>query len=332
MSCITIISCFSYTGSKKYAFSQKHIRSDVRKILSFSHNQIGCSLDNIYVMTDIKPLKTIQNEILNDFCSEVTEYLTELGLFFGSYHEISIDYLKKIKMSPTQWLSNLCSQLISGKKADNLYKEIMRTILPVIRTCNIIEFASLFANLIIINGKSHFDRILNTIFNKKISNVFFYYTGHGIKLDEICLIIPRNNATAEFYTQKELQARFDHILNNMPSFIVFDCCHGHNLLKLPKDKHIESIYLSSTSHNQTCGFYIPKSGSLFTYYLMQFLNKCCKTSLSGLQQIESQIQEYRKSHKKKPQNISMILSNDNMTHFPSWLFQGMRNQLLEEED
>ena len=339
MSCTTIISCFSYTGNKKYIFNVKYLRSDLRRILSFSHNQIGCSLSNIYVMSDIQPSEIIQNQILNDFCSEVIKYLKELGLFFGVYKGISINHLKKIKMTPTQWLLNLCNKLISSKKATNLYREIMRTILPVIRTSNVIEFASLFTNLILINGKSHYDDVLNTIFNKPTSNLFFYYTGHGIKIwkhansssHEICLIIPGSNQIVDYYTQKELQNRFELILKTVPSFIVFDCCHGQNLLNFPNSS-LKSIYLSSTSNNQTCGFYIPESGSLFTYYMMQFLNKSNIKSLSELQVVETQIQKYRTSTKKKPQNMSIILSDDTMTDFPSWLFQGLKNQLIEEDD
>lgn len=327
MSCISIISCFSYTGSRKYVFRSTHIKSDLRKILSFSHNRIGCSFDNIYIMTDIQPSKSIQSAICQDFCSKVIEYLQELGLL----NCLPIEYCKD---NPREWVLNICKQIISDNKAIKLYEEIMRKIILIIRNSNVIEFASLFTNLILIKGKDHYDDTLNKIFDKPISNLFFYYTGHGIKIKhsqnhEICLVIPCK--TPEFYTQKELQTRFQTILNNVSSFIVFDCCHGQNLLNLNNIKH-DTIYLSSTSHNQTCGFHIPDSGSLFTYYLIKFLNKYCSKSLSELQHIESQIQHYRKLHNKEPQNISMTLSNQNITHFPHWLFKESRTLLLEEDD
>jgi hypothetical protein len=339
---ITIITCFSYEGNKKYMFNPQYLRSDLRRIISFSHNRIGCLLEDIYVISDIIPVKSIQDDIVNDFYNEVIKYLNELG--------VHVSYVSN-KSNPLKWLNYICDQL----QIDGLYEKIINTILPVIRTSNVIEFVSLFTKFINIHNKSHFDKILERVFVKNdTSHLFFYYTGHGVKVlteklrqYEICLLIPGKDNKVEYYSQVDLQNKFKLILNNVNSFIVFDCCHGEKILKFPfkfnfsgnsgsekllEDSKNTHIYISSTSNNQTCGFYSQK-GSLFTYYLINLLNSIeDKCHLQDLKTVEDKIQRYRKIVGKFPQNISISTSHQHITHLPSWLFENTVNLLVENDN
>lgn len=355
---ITIIACFSYLGNKKYVFSPQYVRSDLRHIISFSHNRVGCELNNTYVITDLQPIKEIQEDFLNDFRLEVIDYLGELG-FFDDYDPITTD--------PLNWLQCICQKIVSGRKGDELYYRVTNAVLPIIRNSNVIEFASLFTNFISITGKSHFDRTLTRLFSLNMSHLFFYYTGHGIRLwankesYNIYLVIPGTSSSAEFYSRQDLQTRFTSVLEKIPSFVVFDCCHGEALFKFPCKitfseysddlyvlnpvckRQIETIYLSSTRNNQTCGFYVNQGqgGSLFTTYLIEFLDEIAKyrhsqnRSLLHLREVEDKIQKYRINAVKKPQNILIGLSKESITHFPLWLFNNITNprfQLMEQDD
>lgn len=382
---VTIVTCFSYMGNRKYVFNPQYLRSDLRRIISFSHNRIGCSLENTYVITDLHPSKELQNEILKDFCSEVISYFRELGFLYDSYLMPPTDHLRNI--GPFKWLYFLCNQVIpdsNSRKINDLYDDTINTILPVVRSSNVVEFVSLFANFILITGKIHFDQTLENLFSQSMTNLFFYYTGHGIRLRsdiihnyskqqacEFCLVIPGSHYSAEFYSRRDLQKRFAAIIGKIPSFIVFDCCHSESILEFPYKitfsnekanlyisnynynyKQLDSIYLSSTRNNQTCGFYVSDSdnygGSLFTYYLIYFLDniaaqfssKICRRKtnlldLSRLREVEGKVQKYRKLAEKKPQNVSIGLSQDSITQFPIWLFNNIINprfQLVEQDD
>jgi hypothetical protein len=327
MSCISIISCFSYSDNRKYKFSPEHLRSDLRRIISFSHNQTGCTLGNTYIITDIQPREKIQKELLENFVIQVNEYLNISSKYSG--------------LKPLEWLYNICIQI-----SDDLYVRITNMILPIIGTSNIIEFCSLFANLIVITDKSHYEKVLDRIFNKPMTNLFFYYTGHCIKmLSEIYILVPKNQKV-EYYNRKDLQDKIFSVLNNVNSFIILDCCNG-NILEFPyklifnkdtddlylcNNNYIKNthIYLSSTRNNQTCGFH-KYGGSLFTYYLMEFL-KSQNRKIAYLREVDEKIQEYRKFNEKNPQNMFIGLSKDNITHLPSWLFKGNRIKLMEQGD
>jgi hypothetical protein len=388
---ITIITCFSYIGNKKYFFNPQYLRSDLRRIISFSHNRIGCSLENTYVITDLHPSKELQDEILNDFCTEVIDYFRELQLLYGHYDLPSTDYLRNIH--PLKWLYDLCKQLVPDGKVDDLYDIITNTILPIVRSSNVVEFVSLFTNFTLITGRTHFDETLAYLFSQPMTNLFFYYTGHGVRLCsdsaytsacatvrsssnkrtyQICLVIPGLCSSAEFYSCHDLQKRFTPIIGKISSFIVFDCCHAETILEFPykvtfsnksddlyisnyvnENKQLDSIYLSSTRNKQTCGFYVSDinhyGGSLFTYYLIHFLDNIGSKilsknyntqrrdllELSRLREVEEKVQKYRKLAEKKPQNISIGLSHDSITHFPIWLFNNSSNhqfQLVEQDD
>jgi hypothetical protein len=299
-------------------------------------------LENTYIITDIQPVKKIQDEIIDDFCTEVIRYLKEI--------EFCNNSLSHCKENPFKWVKGICGE------DEVLYNKIINTILPIIRSSNVIEFASIFTNFTIINGRNHLDLTLKNIFLQPMTHLFFYYTGHGIRKwsgrnYDVCLVVPAANAVTEFYSQQDLQKQFELIYDKVNSFIVFDCCHGDNILKLPlkitfpkgsskvpnsKSFKKSHIYLSSTSNNQTCGFYTSKDrrhgGSLFTYYLLQFLNQHQDLTLSNLKEVEDKIQKYRRLTQKKPQNISISISKESITYLPSWLFLNTKNHIIEQDD
>lgn len=329
---ITVITCFCYRGNRKYLFNPQYLRSDLCRIILYSHNRIGCSLEDIYVITDISPIKETRTRILNDFQTEVLKYLCELG-----YRSTS---LPKCSQPPLQWLKQICNQL--SPNSTDLYQKITYAILPLIRSSNIVEFANLFANLIQISGQEHYDHILSVLLGKPMSHLFFYYTGHGIRLhpSDICLVIPGPNAKAEFYSKCKLQDRFQPILQTISAFIVFDCCHGELLFELPHQldfyqprtspcpEHSFStatvIYLCSTTSKQTCGFYKSnkEQGSLFTYYLIQLLeslNTQRSKDLTRLYEVEEKVTKYREVNGKPAQNMIIKLSKQ-ITDLPFWLF------------
>lgn len=364
---LTIITCFSYIGNRKYVFNPQYLRSDLRKIILFSHNRIGCSLENIYVLSDLTPNPELQDEILKDFKEEVEEYFNEIG-FRSS--------IPDIREKPLVWLSKICeytSRALNRNKSD-LYKEITNAILPIIRSSNVVEFVSLFTNFIPICGKVHFNKVLHDLFSIPMSHLFFYYTGHGIrywtdstnheiqdgnsKNYDICLVIPSQKGLVEFYSKRDLQRQFTTIFLNVPSFIVFDCCHAESLLECPFritfphsgigkfvqtsiPANAEIIFLASTRNHQTCGFYTKNGecGSVFTYFLIRFLeNIASEIQTSNLFEnsqryrdisrlhsgVEEKVQEYRSTNGKPPQNILMGLSHATITELPLWLFNNLK--------
>lgn len=348
----TVILCFTYTDDKKYKFNSAYLRSDLRRIISFSHNRIGCMLENTYIITDIQPNRKIRDEIIDDFCTEVIKYLKEI--------KFPINDLSYCKGNPFKWVKSICGN------DEMLYNKIINTILPVIRSSNVIEFASIFTNFTIINGKNHLDSTLKDIFLKPMTHLFFYYTGHGVRKwsvtnekrgYDICLVVPvykslESQGMTEFYSQQDLRKRFESIYDKVESFIVFDCCHAQSILKFPYNLTLSKqntnfvddiqkfkgshIYLSSTCNNQTCGFFTSgdrrHGGSLFTYYLLQFLNQHWNPNISDLREVEDDIQNYRILTQKKPQNISIGISKENITYLPSWLFSNTKNRIIEQDD
>lgn len=356
---VTVITCFSYHNNKKYIFHPSHLRSDLRRIISFSHNRIGCDLDKMYVLTDIEPSPIICGEILEEFHLEVKKILSGHTLI-GS---IEWPTLSTVQLSnifehvsdcvdkPLKWLKGVCIHAcMMSKLSINhsiIYESLLQRIVPVIRNASIVEFASLFTKFALITGPQHYQNVLNTIFVKPVSHLFFYYTGHGIKFYanptsskyDVSLVIPDQASAPEnvgFFSQKQLQKCFNRILTNTNAFIVFDCCHAERLLQLPLKGNSQIIYLSSTQKDQTCGFYNSKRecGSVYTYYLMKFLDlvanrlqKSCKERyivkfhLAQLyDHVEEKVNKYRLSSGKPPQNMFVNLSNSKISHLPDWLF------------
>jgi len=296
---LTVITCFSYLGNEKYVFNPDYLRSDLRRILAFSLNKIGCSLKNVFVLSDILPAEHVRDEIFIEFQEEVEDHLRDLG------------YRKPIvrdhDMTPLDWLQKICNEAAHylRKSPKYLINGIIRDLLPILRSSNVVEFASLFTNFTLINGRSHFDQTLRGIFkqmksSQSLSTLFFYYTGHGVRhwtsrngidtIKDICLVVPARGGAAEFYSQLELRKIFQTLPSRSSSFVVFDCCHAESLLDLPfkisfnkfgqilsegvsSAQRPEIVYLASTQNDQTCGFYVSSEecGSVFTYYLIQSL-------------------------------------------------------------
>jgi len=338
---ITVITCFSYTGNKKYVFNPSHLKSDLRRIISFSHNRMGCDLQRIYVLTDIVPSPEICTEILEDYHQVAERVLMKtMGMSKANIKTI-FRQVQNYAARPLRWLKEVWKRLPGKINHEQLLKEII----PVLRNSSVVEFASLFTKFAIINNAHHYQTALNTIFSHPISHLFFYYTGHGIKIypnwdtttHEVCLVIPnkkRHDEMVDYCSQQDLQVCFEPILKNSHAFIVFDCCYGQNLIKLPVTgyKNIqEIIYLSSTQSDQTCGFYISQkeNGSVYTYYLLKFLNDIAdriakteqKLNLSHLyDEVEEKVNRYRLKSGKPPQNMFVSLSNEHIRELPDWLF------------
>lgn len=349
---ITIIICFSYTGNQKYVFNSEYLRTDLRRIISFSYNHVRCPLENTYLITDLSPSTMVRDDILTEFQNEVLKYLSEKNIHPTNIPKVNLDQ----PCPALRWIQELCP---------SLYDEVLNDILPVIRSSNVVEFSNLFTNFLSIRGEQHFDQLLSLLFSQKFTHLFFYYTGHGIKTwtkNTVSLIIPGIKGKAEFYTQESLQQKFNEISQSISGLIIFDCCHAEHLIKLPykitfplKDTirtqvNLDSphniIYVSSTRNDQTCGFYTapndPYGGSLFTYYFIQFLSsighqislkkKCWRKllKLTQLEQIEHKVQIYRDLAEKKPQNMTIGLTNKDTVYLPMWLFQNQCLRLVED--
>jgi hypothetical protein len=343
---VAVITCFSYLGTKKYVFNPEYLRSDLRRIIAFSHNKAGCPLDRIYVLTDLQPSEQIRREILDDFQAEVKIYLEELRIPRAILSE-ALKFSQSHENRPLEWLRRL-SRRIEPKRPEHLYRRLLRQILPVIRSGSVVEFASLFTNLTIISGEAEYRRAIDSIFRLPMTHLLFYYTGHGIRIQSanyrqgVYLIIPRSGQI-DLQPRETIQALFQQILGRVSSFIVFDCCHAETLIDLPhkltftplarrslpqsgvdQDRKNEVIYLSSTLHNQTCGFYTSgkEYGSLYTYYLIKFLKSTRGANLSQLRhEVEERIRQYRERQMKPPQNMLIGLSHREIRQLPRWLFE-----------
>ena len=345
---ITIITCFSYPDTRKFIFNPVHLRSDLRRVLAFAHNKVGSSFQDIYVLTDIKPDPQIRDKILRDFQEQVIFSLRRRGLPRPS----SIGRLR-----PLEWL-----QRIVG---DKLAYEIIREIMPAIHISTSVEFASLFTNFSLICGNKDYDDSLIAIFKRPMKNLFFYYSGHGVKtLDhtghDLGLVIPDRFGGTQFYPRVRVQECFKHYLSSVHLLVIFDCCYGENFLEQPyrwdfserRNRVLESshtgehevICLSGTRSNQTCGFYSDQreSSSLYTYYLVRCLNEISEEIKNGVDnrdlsrlyhEVELRVQEYRSRTGKTPQNMLIGLSNPDINRFPKWLFRrsfnGEKETLVE---
>lgn len=343
-----IITCFCYNGNRRYMFNPDYLRSDLRRIISFILNKIGCLLNNITILTDLSPQGQIVDEIRIDFQDEVEDYLRDMG------YRKPIIRTGRGGIHLLEWLHKICREASKylDKSERHLFRDITQTILPIIRSSNAIEFASLFTNFVVVNGKYHYEKNILDIFGsmKSGDNLFFYYTGHGVRfidsrsVRDICLVIPFHGGTSEFYSKSRLQQLFNKIPEKTSSFVVFDCCHSEKLLELPyqinfssfgyiivhKNKSFVSfnsdiIYLASTQNDQTCGFYINKEecGSVFTYYLLDCLENFTPENFSVLYDyVENKVQEYRSSSGKPAQNMGIFVSRRDIRTIPPWLFDG----------
>jgi len=351
MDIITVLTCFSYSENKQYVFHPDYLRSDLRRLCDYCLNYVNCKYQNIYVLTDLVPNVGIQDEIRFGFQTQVENYLRRKGYL--------IPVIKNTSKYPLVWLKRCCQEIVKSKISwDKLYDKILRRILPIIQSSNSVEFASLFMKFYLINSKNIYDTILKQAFEKvqKNSKLIFYYTGHGIRhyhsIDgrvvqkDICLVIPTSGPNVEFYSRSELFQKFTQIMSRACSFLVFDCCYADSLMNLPFQKGFDpsgqiyteihgsqiqsydTICLTSTSNDQTCGFYAgpEECGSVFTYYLIQCLQKIAhrarSTNFSQLySEVEQKVSAYRILNNKTSQNMLIQLNKENIWELPSWLFR-----------
>lgn len=340
---VAIITCFSYVGNKKYVFNPEYLRSDLRRIVSFSHQKIGCHFDHIHVLTDLQPSERIRQEILNDFQALVQVELQALRPLLTKALQSS----RKYEQRPLDWLRSM-TRVVEPRRPDELYRRLLRRILPVLRSTSVVEFASLFTNLVPISGEAEYRRAITSILKQPMTHLFFYYTGHGVRgwtsdgRPSVCLIVPKSGEV-DFQSREVVQSLFRQILRRVAALIVFDCCHAESMIDLPyKTSFVgrpiqqgsrqpfqnDVLYLSSTLHDQTCGFYTlgREYGSLYTYYLIRFLESLSRpVELSQLRsEVEDKVGRYRQRHMKPPQNMLIGLSDRRIDRLPTWLFEGVR--------
>ncbi len=359
MSSITVITCFTYPNNEKFVFNPDYLRSDLRRILAFSHNQIGSSLKDIYVLTDIVPDEKICNEIIRDFQEEVTKSLKSRKVCLDTQ---LLNRSQIYRKRPLEWLEYLLKILAIS----HVFEPLIQEILPIIRRESSVEFASLFTNFALIFGKQEYEECLAEIFQRSMKHLFFYYSGHGVRLidlheHELSLAIPTQTMHPQYYSRKALQKCFQKYLHSIDTIVVFDCCYGEKFLEQPyqigflsndcfrrNTSHIQAesmIYLSGTRSYQTCGFYKdPKEfSSLYTYYFLKYLNKISTEIRLGKDsrelcrlhvEVENRVQEYRRHTGKEPQNMLIGLSNSNINRLPKWLFKnafaGKKNLLFDQ--
>lgn len=362
MASITIITCFTYSNNRKFVFNPDHLRSDLRRIISFSHNHVGSSLKEIYVLTDIIPNERICNEIIRDFQEEVLKLLRSQKIKLDPQ---LINRSQIYRKRPLEWLEYILKIVNSDHYRENILQEI----LPIISRESSVEFASLFTNFAVVSGKQEYEECLTEIFQRCTRHLFFYYSGHGVRLidirdNELSLVIPTESGQTEYFSQKTLQRCFQKYLHGIHLMAIFDCCYGERFLQqpyqigfLPHDSLLLSsekgseddsqvICLSGTRVDQTCGFYQNdrESSSLYTYFLFKFLNKISNEIRSGkdnrdivrlCSEVEDRVQNYRKITGKPPQNMLIGLSNPSIYQLPRWIFKnsfrGTKTTLIEEE-
>ena len=344
---VTIITCFSYAGNSKYHFNPDYLRSDLRRILAFSQNRTGVRLQDTYVLTDIQPSLSVIEEYLSEFHEETYAVLIEKG-YPSRRVARAFDNARKHRCKPLIWLQAVCKEL--DPSTSHLSKSIERSLLSIIRTQNVIEFAYLFTNFFMVFGANQFEGTLSRILTERYSKLLFYYTGHGIRsINGISLLIPRGSEV-DFLSNVKLQEVFRAVAlrDRLSAFIILDCCHAQSLLPLPEYKTLsrsesdrnqseidfinEIVTVSSTRDHQTCGFLSEKgaTGSIFSYFLMKHLNSIAQEverghedlRLSRLRNgVEKRVTEYRNRMGKPPQNAALGLNDSRIRCLPRWLFE-----------
>ena len=343
MTKIAVITCFSYPGNSKYGFEPEYVRSDIRRVIVFAMNKVRCNPRRIIVLTDLIPDPKITRDIFRAYQDEVLDYLSKMGYRStrnnGSYN------------SPYDWLDQIGKEASYRLKipVDQLIDQIQKHVIPIIRTDSILEFASLFTIFRVVSGsRDYFSQIKQALNPIRSGDQFvFYFTGHGIRfikgrtVDGLALVVQDLQSQVEFLRVEMIQELFDKIPSNVRGLVVFDCCHASGVLDLEYQvNNPESftttvyprrgiIFLASCRSDQTCGFYedrkAGKFGSLFTYFLINSLNKVGPSSSGGngnvrriINGIERDILEYRKQKGKPPQNIEVKTNVPGMDHLPEW--------------
>ena len=326
---LSVITCFSYKYDSKYRFNPEYVKSDIRRIISYVINILNCEFDNIIVISDITPNEQILLEIQEKFHKDICVFFKNIG-----YHHFIPPIIEN--EYAIWWLEKLCkkaSKHININYHILLQKILSSILIPIYDNSNVIEFIYIFTQLIDIASIKSYNDTLSDLF-KSDDQIFFYYTGHGIRfieygsneIKDICIIIPYNKNKIEYYSEDTLYDIFN-IDNDF--FIIFDCCHAENLISLPfkwkknnNNTNCSKMYISSTQDDQTCGFYSQKQGSLFTYYLIKHFHTG-NTNISEMYNyVESHVNKHRNNIHKSKQNISISTNNINNT-LPIWIVDRM---------
>ena len=314
-----ILTCFKYTHAKDFKeFEEDYIRADLRRLLAYTNNALKCRLSDVYVITDLKPNETIRKQMFEEYRQDIKSYLNAIG------------YSKTIPLcssDPFKWAWKICSIASNelGIDTTKVYIQANRQTNKYLTTDNVIEFASCFTNFIQIRGIKQYQNALQTIFNKISPHdyLFMYYSGHGSSRNDNSLVVPTGLSKSELLSSSKLEYLLD-TLPNCNVNIVFDCCHGGNMIQLPfiitrkgqstrpqlmnKFKGKNILFISSAIGDEGCGFYTNGRdiGSLFTHELLQEAKSNHPMTFTNiLGRVQKKINTYRTDEKKEKQTIAI---------------------------
>jgi hypothetical protein len=273
--------------------------SDVRRILTFCYYRTGISLENIILLTDLKPNKFTVQSINLQLQEKAQRHLKKKG--------IEAEINTKLKFGV--WL-----------KSYNLDMILENSLLT---NDNILEYAYLLTNYICINGLESFkENFQENIIGSK--DLLIYFSCHGISSQKnVSMLIPssNNDLGTETFHYKDFRLFFNKELIGINTIILFDCCYSE---KFCPEINENILFIGSTLKNQTCGFYGMRDskqmiGSLFTHYLLKELRTINSDAMIEelLEKIDKEIIKYRRKKYKTDQNIYW---KSIKSQFPDWLF------------
>lgn len=299
-----IISCFGYLGHEKYAFDPTYIRSDLKRILTYTLNIVRAPPSSILVLTDLNPDITVVNEMYSQFQDMLIDHLVN-----------KIGYTKPVdKSGQTKlWLSKTIKVVAKhlGVSHSDLYSSI--PFIPMLSVDNVIEYASLFCTFRLVSGSNdYYDILQDQLSTKQLvkeqPSILMYFTGHGVIYGrKMNLVIRNRDGLAEYLSVDHIQHLIDRLPNGTRGLIVFDCCHAGCILNL-SNSSTDMVFVASCLKDETCGFYDSKKskrcGSLFTYHFVNALLNRERCLSDMIPDIQKTINEYRKIVNKPIQTIS----------------------------
>jgi len=323
---IAILTCFTYTNAKDYKpFLHEDIKSDLRRLLPFCSNRIGCAMENIYVLTDIIPDPKVQQLIIQNYVNQVVKYFNRKGINNIPEYNFNI--------KPTHWCHDLSKKYATQLGINSRHD---------LKTYNIIEFASCFTSFYYINNKTNYCNYITNIFLRCTSgdNIFYYFSGHGSYKNGISLVIPTRTPISHFLQGHELDVILEkYIAPGTRSIFLLDCCHSSEMISLQYrvpggikskvERTAKKYYgkdimvISSTIGDESCGFYeLEPRGSLFTHYFLDICNKKLPITFNDIFQIvQGNINNYRKKNNQAKQTITIQSNNRQILErstFPFW--------------
>lgn len=331
MSTNAIIVCFSYAKNNQHTLNPKHVRADVRKVLTYTLNNLKIPISNTKFITDILP-ETYKIEELNmNFQDKIIKYLGN--------HNVR----RNLNSYPLSWLENICREFNYNMR------EILNNTLPIIRSPSVIEFMYLFAEFNLVNGKEQYVNTITNAFNKleNDSKLFFYFTGHAYRTDngtKISMVIPnRQSLSASYIESSIIMTLLDSIHESIDVCYILDCCYSEmfisTIYKLKFGKNgklynnisrtenlyldkVKKFYIGSTLRNQTCGFYNDETeeGSVFTHFLFKYLQEPKSEFIIDLYKtVEVPVEKYRIENGKGLQHMIIGIGSKEVLTFPKWM-------------